>query len=325
MLNVSYTRSGSAPTSTERSISMRTLNVILNGARGGQGTSTIAAALALYAAGHVRTQLVAIDPRATAALLGVAQPTEGESSVTEQLTLTAEPVGDPEIRIIDAGTIAFTGDGDVHLVVLRGPCYVALRSVGLASGRRPDGVIVLAEAGRSLDDRDVRDVTGIDVVATVAVTPAVARTIDAGLLVARLHGLSDLAPLRRYATTLLRAFSLDHRASPLPALAPPRSADLNESSVRTPVKIGTDLPVPLSGTGRGHQSRRAGRSQRAYRSRANNGRRDRAEHREAEQRCCGVLRRRSRHLGRGLLHRSRRGHRALGRIGRARTRSERQR
>ena len=58
----------------------------------------------------------------------------------------------------------------------------------------------------------------------------------------------DIAPPRRYATTVLRAFSLDRPASALPALSPARRADLDESSVRTPVKIGTDLPVPLRGT-----------------------------------------------------------------------------
>ena len=107
---------------------MRTLNVILNGARGGQGTSTIAAALALYAAGYCTVQLVAIDPSGTAALLGIADPGDVEVAVTDRLTLTDAPGGEPDVRIVDAGTVAGTRrDGDIHLVVLRGPCFVPVR------------------------------------------------------------------------------------------------------------------------------------------------------------------------------------------------------
>ena len=78
---------------------MRTLNVILNGARGGQGTSTISAALALYAAGHADTQLVATDPSVTAALLGIPETAadDGEIAVTDRLTLTGTPSGDPQV------------------------------------------------------------------------------------------------------------------------------------------------------------------------------------------------------------------------------------
>lgn len=273
---------------------MSNLNVILNGARGGQGTSTIAAALALYAAGHARTQLVASDPSATAALLGIAEPADEETAVTDHLTLTRVPSGDPDVRIIDAGTtIPTCSDDDVHLVVLRGPCYVALRSLDHNNGHRPpDGIVLLAEQGRSLTARDVSDVTGIPVVATVAVTPTVARAIDAGLLIARLHRLSDLAALRRYATRLFHSEPPHDPVSVLSSVVPAAVADLNESRSRTPVKIGTDLPVPLCGTGRGSRCCRARRFQRAFPpcTEIASGRRC-AEHREAEQRCCGVLHR----------------------------------
>lgn len=80
---------------------------------------------------------------------------------------------------------------------------------------------------------------------------AVRRIIDA----ARLHRLSDLAPLCPFRTTVLRAFSLDRPADVLRALFRP-VADLNESSFRTPSRSAHgDLPVPLSGTGRGRESR----------------------------------------------------------------------
>ncbi len=272
---------------------MTNLNVILNGARGGQGTSTIAAALALYAAGHARTQLVATDLSATAALLGIGEPADEELTVTDHLTLTGVSSGDPDVRIIDAGTTTPTcSREDVHLVVLRGPCYVALRSLDHNNGHRPDGIVLLAEQGRSLTARDLSDVTGIPVVATVPVTPAVARAIDAGLLIARLHRLSDLAALRRYATRLFCSEPPYDPVNDLTSALPAAVADLNESRSRTPVKIGTDLPVPLCGTGRISQPRRARRSERAFplRTGVSFGRSG-AEHRQAQQRCCGVLHR----------------------------------
>ena len=64
--------------------------------------TSIAAALALR-----RTRPHATRrhrPAATAALLGIARPTVGESTVTEDFTLTAERIGDPIVGIIDAGT-----------------------------------------------------------------------------------------------------------------------------------------------------------------------------------------------------------------------------
>lgn len=76
-----------------------------------------------------------------------------------------------------------------------GPCYVALATV-LAIGVSCDGVILVAEAGRSLGADDVTDVLGTLVVATVTASPSVARTVDAGLLTARLGHLAELRPLR---------------------------------------------------------------------------------------------------------------------------------
>jgi hypothetical protein len=184
-------------------------------------------------------------------LLGLREPGEDEIAVTDRLTLTNTATGEPEIRIVDGGTRAsVSGDEDrLDVVVLRGPCYVALRSLVCSGYRQPDGIVLLSEPGRSLTDRDVHDVTGIPVVATVAVTPAVARTIDAGLLIGRLHRLRDLAPLRRYTAGLLNFPPRRDPTSGLLAPALPPAADLNESPFRTPVNIGTDLPVALSATG----------------------------------------------------------------------------
>jgi hypothetical protein len=65
------------------------------------------------------------------------------------------------------------------LLVLR-PCFLSLRRA-VAAPVHPSGVIVVREPGRVLSDRDVADVVGAPVLATVPVSPEVARAVDAGL------------------------------------------------------------------------------------------------------------------------------------------------
>ena len=52
--------------------------------------------------------------------------------------------------------------------------------------RRPDGVVLVEEPGRSLTAADVARAVGAPVVARIDVDPAIARAVDAGLLAARL-------------------------------------------------------------------------------------------------------------------------------------------
>ncbi|HET6948815.1 MAG TPA: hypothetical protein VFI47_00465 [Acidimicrobiales bacterium] len=70
------------------------------------------------------------------------------------------------------------------LLVTR-PCYLALRRARYAP-LRPTGVIVVREPGQVLSSDDVAQVVGAPVVTEVACDPAVARAVDAGLLVSRL-------------------------------------------------------------------------------------------------------------------------------------------
>lgn len=70
------------------------------------------------------------------------------------------------------------------LLVLR-PCYLSLRRA-VAAPVRPSGVVLVHEAGRALGRRDIEEVLGVPVRASVAVDPAVARAVDAGLLTSRL-------------------------------------------------------------------------------------------------------------------------------------------
>jgi len=91
--------------------------------------------------------------------------------------------------VVDAGSID-TGFGaeivrcaDQRLLVVR-CCYLALRAAA-ADSLQATGVIVVREPNRALGLADVESVVGSPVVASIAVDPAVARAIDAGLLRAR--------------------------------------------------------------------------------------------------------------------------------------------
>ena len=72
----------------------------------------------------------------------------------------------------------------VSLLVVR-PCYLALRRA-LAAPVRPSGVVLVREVQRALGSADVEAVRGVPVRAVVAVAPAGARAVDAGLLLSRL-------------------------------------------------------------------------------------------------------------------------------------------
>ncbi len=98
--------------------------------------------------------------------------------------------------VVDAGQLgvgAATGVTSHVLDVLAGSgtsvlvtraCYLSLRRA-LRCTLSADGAVLVAEAGRAMDRRDVHDVLGIPVVAVVEADPALARAVDAGLLARR--------------------------------------------------------------------------------------------------------------------------------------------
>lgn len=95
---------------------------------------------------------------------------------------------DGQSVVIDAGTGAPPVDlhdlADRSLLVTRA-CYLALRHA-VAAPVRPTGIVLVCEPGRALRAVDVETAVGAPVVASVAIDPAVARAVDAGLLTARL-------------------------------------------------------------------------------------------------------------------------------------------
>ena len=70
------------------------------------------------------------------------------------------------------------------LLVVRG-CYVGIRRA-IRSAARPSGLVLIREPGRALGADDVSAALGAPVVARIELDPAIARAVDAGLLLARL-------------------------------------------------------------------------------------------------------------------------------------------
>jgi hypothetical protein len=189
-------------------------------AKGGSGTTVVAAALALGSTAD--SLLVDIDGELPAAL-GVPEPSgQGLSdwfasdaperavldlAVTAAATTRLVPRGPsaiprdadrwPTLRtflttspldvVIDAGCgpppPALLGEPARGLLVTRA-CYLSL--LRASRSPRPDGIVLVEEPGRSLTAADVARAVGAPVVARISVDPAIARAVDAGLLAARL-------------------------------------------------------------------------------------------------------------------------------------------
>ena len=97
--------------------------------------------------------------------------------------------------IVDVGTVAL---GEMELshvarsvcasaddaVLVTRACFLAMQRAQRASVRA-SAMVVIAEPGRALGRRDLEDALGVAVVASVPFDPAIARTIDAGMLAQR--------------------------------------------------------------------------------------------------------------------------------------------
>ena len=98
--------------------------------------------------------------------------------------------GAAQAVFVDAGTAAaptaLRGHADRTLLVTRG-CYLAVRRA-VAAGDVGDGIVLVEEPGRALGADDLEAALGVPVVSRVLLDPAVARAVDAGLLLAKLPG-----------------------------------------------------------------------------------------------------------------------------------------
>ncbi len=189
-------------------------------AKGGSGTTVIAAALALVLSQRSATTVVDLAGDMPAAL-GIAEPAgpgvrdwmaspTADAAALHRLqvpvsdTLQLLPRSSAPVTVtrwadlasvltqhtvvIDAGTGIPPPEllevAEHNLLVTR-PCYLALR-LAAASGVQPSGIVLVGEPGRALTARDIERAVGAPVVAELHYDPAVARAVDAGLLAARL-------------------------------------------------------------------------------------------------------------------------------------------
>lgn len=127
--------------------------------------------LTLLPAGHA--PIGGVAPEAGAAL-GVALRSDGVPTVVD-------------VGVADSPALeALTDVADASIVVLRG-CYLALRrAVRTPATARAAGAVLLEEPGRALGAREVSDVLGVPVLATVGMRSSTARVVDAGVLAARM-------------------------------------------------------------------------------------------------------------------------------------------
>lgn len=186
--------------------------------KGGQGCTTVTAALALVdrgarmidTAGDLPAVLGQPEPSGPGICDLLASDSSVEIAAIERLATMSAPLvcagststaavpehrwtelaavlsADPNAWFLDAGTnlAVASAPADRRLLVVRN-CYLALRRA-VAHSVRADGIVLVSEPGRALAAADVEAVLTAPVVAEVSIDPAVVRTIDAGLLAARL-------------------------------------------------------------------------------------------------------------------------------------------
>lgn len=202
------------------------------GVRGGHGTTTVALATAATLATRGPTLVAARDRRSLCALAGIAEDglpiplaenlrladpnldparLDGVTAVTDCGTLRDERTAVDDVLDDDTLTDAEVAaalhalqkpTGALRIGVMRGPDYLGMRTLCDHPEVRLDGIVVVSETTRALEPRDVEHVTGRRVVAVVDHTPAVARMIDAGLLLQRVGRLREFAQLRTWITQI---------------------------------------------------------------------------------------------------------------------------
>jgi len=92
--------------------------------------------------------------------------------------------------VVDAGLVTLPDSlyehCDLHIMIVQ-PCYLALRRAVVDPRiKLVDGLVVVRPPHRVLNDRDVENVLGVSVLASVPIGHDVARRVDSGLLHSRL-------------------------------------------------------------------------------------------------------------------------------------------
>ena len=109
----------------------------------------------------------------------------------------------PSVEVWDAGTPHQWPDpSHLNLVVVRGPCSLALKALSPKS-HVVDGVVVVREPWRPIRRADAAAALSAPIVAEVAHSARIARLADAGLLGRRFQQLDEFGELRAWADTAL--------------------------------------------------------------------------------------------------------------------------
>lgn len=155
--------------------------------KGGSGATTIACAMALSSPRPV--VLGAATPEEyedIAACLGMPRYSDEVTTVTDTVTMRlvtdADGFDDSNTDLVMSTDAAIPGWDNILVTRL---CYLALRKA-VAAEWKPSSIIVIREPGRALDVKDAERCLARSAVAIIDVDPAVARSIDAGLLAARM-------------------------------------------------------------------------------------------------------------------------------------------
>lgn len=160
--------------------------------KGGTGvtvTTLIAAVLASEAG--KRVLIVTDDLPTVCAAAGVACPEDATSVKLTHMVTAADgaalPDGFAPSRDLVVMSDGLTAAPTTRKVLVTRPCYLALRAECRAEVR-PDAVVLIREPGRALSTRGLQAALNVDGrnVWPVPFEPAVARMVDAGLLLARL-------------------------------------------------------------------------------------------------------------------------------------------
>ena len=192
--------------------------------KGGSGTTVVSCALALMMARTYEAAWLVDLAGDVPAALGIAEPTGpgvhdwiSSTSAPPAAIDALGAAGAEGLRVVPRGTacadlqharwdllahyladreqpwIVDAGTGAVppallaaarHRLFVTRPCYLALRRAA-ALDVVPTGVIMVHEPGRALRADDVAATVRAPVLAEIALDPAVARAVDAGLLTAR--------------------------------------------------------------------------------------------------------------------------------------------
>jgi hypothetical protein len=160
--------------------------------KGGVGTSTVAAAIALIAAESDDVCLVDRGGGDIAPILGMSIAPGGEATAGRLVVLDRQP-GEPcspttptrtfDVVVVDNGTRPPADTNSFSVCVLRAD-YLALRRL-VTSGGRVDRLVLVLEEGRALQPRDVAACLGHEPI-VIPYDVAVARSVDAGLFATRL-------------------------------------------------------------------------------------------------------------------------------------------